>query len=132
MKFGKTNLVNSALVNSAIVINRKHISMSLHIPQLKSVIIVQPDGKGHDVSETDFTKKLGEGGLGITDVDLYYITVPVDGKVHILTTEGKKVIVECTEDGVKKYEMPLSNVQQDNGCVLGWVPVNQNMSIWMW
>jgi len=97
-KFGKTNLANSA-----IVLNHTHVSMSLHIPQLKSVMIVQPNGD-ESLPETDFTKEIGEG-LGITDDDLYYITVPINGEARVVTVEDQIVIVECTEDGIKEVNL---------------------------
>jgi len=97
-RFEKTNLVNSS-----IIINRKHIAMSLHIPQLQSVRI---SGSSYSENpETDFNRELGEGGLGITEGDLYYITVPIGCVVYIITRENKRIIVECTEDGINEIDL---------------------------
>jgi len=103
-KFGKTNIVNSAMVISTINKFRKNVCISLHIPQLSSVSIVQSGNKYPDIPETDFTET-PENGLGIVDGDLYYITVPVGSDFHIITNEAKRVIVECNEDGINEINL---------------------------
>lgn len=95
IRFGKTNLVNSAIV----ILN--DVCISLHVPQLSSVLIVQPEAKVPGIPESDFTKTMEKGGLGTSDGDLYYITVDVGSELHIITNEYKRVIVECNDDGVK-------------------------------
>jgi len=92
------NILNSAFVNG----QQDRVCFSLHIPQLSSVKIVEPENNYPDIPETDFAKKIGDGGLGITDGDLYYITVPIGAEAHIITRENKRVIIECDSDGVKE------------------------------
>lgn len=94
------------VINSAVIIgsgDHKTICISLNIPQLKSVRVA--DQQYPNEPEVDFNKKLGEGGLGIKNGDLYYITIPIGPDVHIITNENKRVILESSEHGIKEVYM---------------------------
>lgn len=93
--------MNNGIVNSVMFIEKK-ICLSLNILHIKSITINHPFYCYPSIPETDFTRTV-EDGLGIKDGWLYYITVPINSNIYVVTDKCEKINIECFESDINIY-----------------------------